>query len=149
MQKVDESSESDGGRERWRLLARRTREMTDVMLRIAADAVADFPEDVERVERVRQFLCASLAGAALSPPPTGDLLFVLGALIDAFDLDCGEPGVREAIEKEIDELLANTRAHEALASPCDHGCWCCRESAVPARGLNAGAAAKPINEGRR
>jgi len=122
---------ADEKRKQWSLLARRTREMTHVMLHIAARAVEDFPEDVERVERVRSFLFASLAGMPRKPPPTSDLLFVLGALIDAFDLDCGEPGVREAIEEEIDELLAHNVVREAVASPETGLCSCCGEPAIP------------------
>lgn len=131
MQTSRTSEQKTKGRERWSLLARRTREMTDVMLHIAADAVADFPEDVERVERVRAFLTSSLDGVARKPPPTSDLLFVLGALIDAFDLNCGEPGVRAAIEEEIDELLAHGVVRDALASPEAGVCSCCGEPTIP------------------
>lgn len=131
------STKAHEGRKRWSLLARRTREMTDVMLHIAADAVADFPEDVERVERVRAFLGASLAGLPGKPPPTSDLLFVLGALIDAFDLDCGEPGVRAALEEEIDELLAHNVVREAVNSGAAGTCSCCGEPTIPVRGTAA------------
>jgi hypothetical protein len=122
------------GKKRKRLgLLARTREMTDVMLRIAERAVAEFPEDVERVERVRQFLCASRAGAAHEPPPAGDLLFVMGVLIDALDLDCHEPEMRLAIEQEIDTLLAHDVACTRLSSPeageVPRVCPCCGEQA--------------------
>ena len=81
----------------WRPAWRAALDLIDWMLDVAARQVADFGEDLERIEGVRDYLHGSVCGCPASEGPAEDLLFVLGLFIAEVELDCGQPGIREVL----------------------------------------------------
>ena len=81
----------------WRPAWRAALDLIDWMLDVAARQVADFADDLARIEGVRDYLHGSVCGGPAAEVPVEDLLFVLGLFIAEVELDCGEPGIREVL----------------------------------------------------
>jgi hypothetical protein len=81
------------------------RDISNWALDVAGREVAEYPEEVERVENARAFILAGLAGQPIDLPEP-DILVTLGVLITAFDVHCGVPGLVDAVDATLSDILA-------------------------------------------
>jgi hypothetical protein len=72
-------------------------------LGVATDATTE-PEDLERIDRVADFVRAIALRRDVPPPSEEDLLSVLGILITALEVDCEAPGLGRSVGAMIEEL---------------------------------------------
>ena len=70
-------------------------------LDIAEGQARGFREELRRVRKVRRFVDATFAGKRCAPPADNDVVFTVGLLIAALEVDCAEPGVIDAIEAAL------------------------------------------------
>jgi hypothetical protein len=123
-------------------LWRACRDVAGWALDLAEAEVGEFPEDIERIDRVRAFVTAGLAGGRLPELAQEDALFFLSVLITALDLEFSQSGL--AMQAAILGMMANSPSVTVTAPSHRPGCPYARR---PGAGRAPGGASHGLSAG--